>query len=66
MPCKVLADPVNFLYRSAETTDRNPMLGADMNIRETDSDDLPLIETLYPVAFPGEDLLPVVRQLLNG
>jgi len=66
MPCKVLADPVNFLYRSAETTDRNPMLGADMNIRETDSADLPLIETLYPVAFPGEDLLPLVRQLLGG
>ena len=37
-----------------------------MNIRETDSADLPLIETLYPVAFPGEDLLPVGGQLLGG
>ncbi|MGI9272393.1 MAG: GNAT family N-acetyltransferase [Woeseiaceae bacterium] len=26
--------------------------------------DLPAIETLYPAAFPDEDLLPLVRQLL--
>jgi putative acetyltransferase len=38
----------------------------DIDIRETRPQDIPAIEALYPAAFPGEDLLPVVRQLLAG
>ncbi|MBT8443958.1 MAG: N-acetyltransferase [Gammaproteobacteria bacterium] len=36
-----------------------------LNIRESTRDDLAAIESLYPAAFPDEDLLPLVRDLLN-
>jgi putative acetyltransferase len=36
-----------------------------LEIRESVPDDLPAIETLYPGAFPDEDLLPLVRDLLQ-
>ena len=36
----------------------------DIEIRNSRADDLPAIERLYPAAFPDEDLLPLVRQLL--
>ena len=36
-----------------------------LEFRETEDDDVPAIETLYPAAFPDEDLLPVVRSLLS-
>lgn len=35
-----------------------------VGIRESTSDDLPEIESLYPLAFPDENLLPLVRDLL--
>jgi len=35
------------------------------DIRKSTSDDLRDIELLYPLAFPDEDLLPVVRELLQ-
>jgi len=34
-------------------------------IRDLRPDDLPALETLYPAAFPDEDLLPLVRQLMG-
>lgn len=37
----------------------------ELRIRESRLDDLAAIESLYPEAFPDEDLLPVVRDLLN-
>lgn len=36
-----------------------------LQIRESGPDDSAAIESLYPEAFPDEDLLPVVRDLLN-
>lgn len=36
-----------------------------IEVRESLPDDLVAIETLYPRAFPDEDLLPLVRQLLT-
>lgn len=35
-----------------------------LDIRESNTDDLAEIECLYPLAFPDEDLLPLVRDLL--
>ena len=35
------------------------------DIRESKRDDLGAIESLYPDAFPDEDLLPLVRDLLS-
>lgn len=37
-----------------------------ITVRESVPDDLPAIEALYPAAFPAEDLLPLVRDLLRG
>lgn len=37
----------------------------DIDIRETGPDDLAALEALYPAAFPAEDLLPLVRDLLK-
>ena len=36
-----------------------------LEIRESRPNDLTLIEKLYPAAFPDEDLLPLVGELLN-
>ena len=36
-----------------------------LDIRESKRDDLAAIESLYPEAFPNEDLLPLVRDLLS-
>lgn len=36
-----------------------------IEVRESQPSDLAAIETLYPDAFPDEDLLPVVRDLLK-
>jgi putative acetyltransferase len=36
-----------------------------IEIRQSRADDIPSIEKLYPAAFPEEDLLPLVRQLLT-
>ncbi len=38
----------------------------DPMIRETEADDLPAILALYPLAFPGEELRPLVTDLLDG
>ncbi|MGI9344549.1 MAG: GNAT family N-acetyltransferase [Gammaproteobacteria bacterium] len=35
-----------------------------LTVRESTRDDIAAIESLYPEAFPDEDLLPVVRDLL--
>ena len=35
-----------------------------IDIRQGQPDDIASIEKLYPAAFPEEDLLPLVRQLL--
>jgi putative acetyltransferase len=37
----------------------------ELQIRESRPDDSVAIESLYPEAFPDEDLLPLVRDLLN-
>jgi putative acetyltransferase len=37
----------------------------DLRIRESAPGDLASIEALYPAAFPDEDLLPLVRDLLG-
>ena len=36
-----------------------------LEIRESAQGDYAAIESLYPKAFPGEDLLPLVRELLH-
>lgn len=36
-----------------------------IEIRKSVPKDVPLIEELYPMAFPEEDLLPLVRELLE-
>jgi putative acetyltransferase len=36
-----------------------------IDIRKSRSDDMGSIDKLYPAAFPEEDLLPLVRQLLT-
>ena len=38
---------------------------SEIEIRDSADADVPLIEALYPAAFPDEDLLPVLRALLN-
>lgn len=37
----------------------------NLDIRESIADDLTSLESIYPAAFPDEDLLPVVRDLLQ-
>lgn len=39
---------------------------ANIDIRKSLTSDIASLETLYPAAFPDEDLLPLLRQLLNG
>ena len=39
-------------------------MSADLEIRESTRKDIAAIESLYPQAFPEEDLLPLVRDLL--
>lgn len=41
-------------------------MAENLLIRASESSDLVAIEALYPEAFPEEDLLPLVRELLNG
>jgi putative acetyltransferase len=36
-----------------------------LDVRESTRDDIAAIESLYPEAFPDEDLLPLVRDLLG-
>lgn len=38
----------------------------DLEIRESVAGDLAAIEAFYPAAFPDEDLLPLVRELLQA
>ncbi len=40
-------------------------MNTQSSIRESVQSDLAAIEALYPEAFPDEDLLPLVRDLLN-
>ena len=40
-------------------------MSENLEIRESKRDDLAVIESLYPDAFPDENLLPLVRDLLN-
>ena len=40
-------------------------MSGKLKIRESRRDDSTAIESLYPEAFPDEDLLPLVRDLLN-
>lgn len=37
-----------------------------MEIRESRSEDILALEALYPAAFPDEDLVPIVRELVSG
>ena len=41
-----------------------PFTLRDSAFRDSDAGDLAAIEALYPQAFPGEDLLPLLRRLL--
>ena len=40
-------------------------MAVKLEIRESAKDDAAAIESLYPAAFPDEDLLPLVRDLLQ-
>lgn len=40
-------------------------MNVDFEIGESQPEDQSSIESLYPLAFPDEDLLPLVRDLLN-
>jgi putative acetyltransferase len=42
------------------------MMSAELKIRESVEGDFSGIESLYPQAFPDEDLLPLVRDLLSA
>ncbi len=44
---------------------RKPEIRAALQIRDSAADDLSAIESLYPEAFPDEDLVPLVRALLH-
>ncbi len=44
--------------------DDDDMIG-NIEIRNSRPNDLALVEKLYPAAFPEEDLLPLVRELLR-
>lgn len=46
-------------------TDRRPN-DSDLVIRDSVADDTASIESLYPQGFPDEDLLPLVRELLQA
>ena len=41
------------------------LMSDELEIRESVQADAPAIESLYPKAFPDEDLLPLVRDLLH-
>lgn len=41
-----------------------PALQQDVEIRETGPQDMAALESLYPAAFPQEDLLPLVREMV--
>ncbi|MGI9570095.1 MAG: GNAT family N-acetyltransferase, partial [Desulfobulbia bacterium] len=43
----------------------NEVMTIEVEIRESLPTDIPSIEKLYPDAFPDEDLLPLVTELLN-
>ena len=49
-----------------ERRDIQPHMDPVLNIRESEDSDLADLERLYPVAFPDEDLVPLLRQLLAG
>lgn len=54
-----------FLFRdSCDPFDNEDMIDKS-EIRESLPNDVTLIEELYPKAFPDEDLLPLVRELLR-
>jgi len=56
---KIVDDPFNDrLYSNTEMLEK-------LEIRESRRDDSAAIESLYPEAFPDENLLPLVRDLLN-
>ncbi len=42
------------------------LMDSKINIRESQLADMAALETLYPSAFPDEDLLPLIRKLLAG
>lgn len=53
-------------YHVSETARCKAMTAAeDLEIRESVEADQPAIESLYPKAFPAEDLVPLVRDLLD-
>ena len=52
------------LFIAKKTTEEEHMT-EKTDIRESTPDDVTGIEQLYPEAFPDEDLLPVVRELLG-
>lgn len=41
-------------------------MGDSLEVRESVFDDMVAIEALYPKAFPDEDLLPLVKELLRA
>lgn len=41
-------------------------MSEDISIRTSQPSDLDALEDLYPKAFPDEDLLPLIRTLLDG
>ena len=57
-PKTVVASPNNRPYSDTAMSEK-------LEIRESRRDDSAAIESLYPEAFPDENLLPLVRSLLN-
>ena len=47
-------------------TDKDEAIMTEPRIRESSAADLDAIDSLYPAAFPDEDLLPLVHELLNA
>jgi putative acetyltransferase len=48
-----------------ERSDSNKRYSAGLEVRHSEQADLTAIESLYPEAFPDEDLLPLARDLLS-
>ncbi|MGB0631159.1 MAG: GNAT family N-acetyltransferase [Alphaproteobacteria bacterium] len=68
MPCKAATGTVwsEEVTELPGKSDRKMTQKSDADIRETHAADLPRIEALYDLAFPDEELMPLVRQLLGG
>jgi len=56
---------ISFRYQQGARANDDYNMTDKIEIREGEPRDVPLIEALYPQAFPEEDLLPLVKELLE-